>query len=412
MSLNNFSNINFPNPQINPNVNNLICNNLTVNGTQTIAGNQKITGNLEVVGTTKLDQTLQVIGNTISNSLLLPITNSALTSGVIDFNSTPTVHIFDASNGNTNIFVGSSSGSNSANMTNASISNTGVGASSLSLLTSGTSNIGVGRFSNNSSSGSNNTYVGTISGGNAVITGDHNVGIGYFSLANSTSAKDNTCIGSASGLSLLSGNNNNIMGFGSGANYIGAESNNILIGNTGTTGESAVIKIGTSGLHTTGAIPGALSLGNSSNNTEGVILLNNTSLYTPSLLNYYEESIKFTLNWTGALVITSNAFCIRIGKIVTLFFEAFSGMSGITGAALDGTASDIPARFLPSSKFSSNLVVTDSGKDKVGNIIITPSSTIAVTVLNPSVQPDGSFVNFTPSVINGMPNNYITYLSI
>lgn len=115
----------------------------------------------------------------------------------------------------------------------------------------------------NVTDGSNNTIIGN-SAGHAGISGASNTGLGNFSLnaltignQNSTfgkntllvgtSANNNTAAGYASLSGLRTGAFNTCVGVNSGSSYVGAESSNIIIGNTGTTAESHVIRIGTQG---------------------------------------------------------------------------------------------------------------------------------------------------------------------
>ena len=110
-------------------------------------------------------------------------------------------------NGNTTIGGSAGAGGQTGS------SNTSIGLGSLGLL----------------SSGSNNTAAGT-GASTAITTGSFNVSMGYGSLN-----------------SLKTGNYNIALGQEAGNAYTGSETANILIGNTGTVGESNVIRIGTQG---------------------------------------------------------------------------------------------------------------------------------------------------------------------
>jgi hypothetical protein len=147
------------------------------------------------------------------------------------------------------------------------------------------------------------------------------------------------------GVSVSTGANNTILGYSSGSNLT-SESNNILIGSAGTVAQSNNIEIGTAGLHTQGKIVGAINFGNSSNNTEGIKLNNNTASYTPTLLNFYERA-SVSINFTGSNTFTRNVLFTRIGNIVTCLIPFYADVSTATG--LIAGIAQIPARFRPSA---------------------------------------------------------------
>lgn len=157
--------------------------------------------------------------------------------------------------------------------------NTAVGVNSLGTNSSGAYNVAVGSTAlSANTTGSNNTAVGT-----AVLqantTGAYNTGLGFDNLARnalgsgntgvgyialySNLANDNTALGTAALANNTTGNNNTAVGFyalngltiGGGnigvgygaANAVTSGSYNIEIGNQGTSTDSNVIRIGTSG---------------------------------------------------------------------------------------------------------------------------------------------------------------------
>lgn len=125
-----------------------------------------------------------------------------------------------------NTIIGQSAGNGTLTGNN----NTTVGKTSLNALTSGSMNVGLGSATLvNASTASFNTSIGQNSSF-FLTTGSHNTAVGYLSLQN-----------------LVTGDNNIIVGDSAATNYTGAESSNIIIGNTGTLGESNVIRIGTQG---------------------------------------------------------------------------------------------------------------------------------------------------------------------
>ena len=103
--------------------------------------------------------------------------------------------------------------------------------SSLVSLAGGISNVGVG----------NNVL-------DSVTSSSENVAIGFNTLIGLQSGDgNNTVVGAGSATALVSGSFNTIIGDTSGNNYTTSESSNIIIDNTGTTGESNTIRIGTQG---------------------------------------------------------------------------------------------------------------------------------------------------------------------
>lgn len=110
-----------------------------------------------------------------------------------------------------------------------------------------------------------NLYLGQGSG-TASGSDSGNVGVGINSLNAVNNSTGNTSVGSGSGLRITTGNTNTILGYAvaqnlltgsgniliggstTGTSYTGAESYNICIYNTGATGESSTIRIGTHGV--------------------------------------------------------------------------------------------------------------------------------------------------------------------
>lgn len=157
--------------------------------------------------------------------------------------------------GTQNTFVGEASG-NLTLTTGSSLANVGVGALTLTGLTTGAVNTMVGNQCGQIiSTGTGNCGLGN---GSLVTlnTGIQNVAIGASTLSVATSAGANTCVGYVSGGGLLTGTNNTSLGASSGGSWTGAESNNIAIGNTGVAGDSGKIRIGTNGTHTSCIIQG------------------------------------------------------------------------------------------------------------------------------------------------------------
>ena len=111
-----------------------------------------------------------------------------------------------------------------------------VGSLAYVYLENGTTNIAIGYSS----------MVGSAINPN-LNTASYNVCIGSNNLFNVVSSGYCCAIGNNALPNLVTGSYVIALGANAGSNYVGAESNDILIGNTGTVGESNVIRIGTQG---------------------------------------------------------------------------------------------------------------------------------------------------------------------
>jgi hypothetical protein len=123
------------------------------------------------------------------------------------------------------------------------VANTGLGASNLNSITTGSGNSAIG-----------------FNAGTSLLDGINNTIVGTNAMGSSTSANTNTALGISALTGLLTGSNNTAVGSGAGSNYAGAESDNILIGNLGVLAESAVIRIGTTGTQTSAYMAGVASV--------------------------------------------------------------------------------------------------------------------------------------------------------
>lgn len=162
--------------------------------------------------------------NAAGTNFLMPTTSS--TVGQIIQNGVRVLH----SMGTENIFVGAGSG----NLTlSTSAQNTCIGVGSGASLTAATGN---------------NTFVGWHAGALDDGAGGSNTAVGHgaFAAFTGVTVARNACVGGSSLSSLTTGRRNCALGFNAGASYTGAESDNIILGglNTGTLGESNVLRIG------------------------------------------------------------------------------------------------------------------------------------------------------------------------
>jgi hypothetical protein len=170
--------------------------------------------------TTTLTATLGDITATAGN-LLLPSTNAAGTEGIIRVNGNQFIHALGISN----VFMGTGTG----NLT----LNTGFVAAT--------------------------TIIGDLAG-QAINQGSSNTSVGYGTLQALTNGGTNVAFGSNSLQNILTGSSNIALGANSGNSYTTSESNNIAIGHVGVVADSAKIRIGTTGTHTSTFIAGIASI--------------------------------------------------------------------------------------------------------------------------------------------------------
>lgn len=106
---------------------------------------------------------------------------------------------------------------------------------------------------------------------------------------------------------------------------------------------------------------GLVNVGTTANNTVGFKFNNAIANYTPTLLNYFEETTfgaTFTQSGGYSQAVTVKA--TRIGKQVTLEIPAFTATSTANATIVSGTT-DIPARFRPATENRSVAIVSNNG---------------------------------------------------
>ncbi len=179
-------------------------------------------------------------------------------------------------------------GTNALNKLTTGNNNSAQGNSALFSLTTGSQNIGVGNLSLRlTTTGSQNVAVGAGAlYGN--LTAARNVAVGHSALQNNT-ANDNTAMGWLAGygnttginnvavgngalMNSTTGNNNIALGMDAGANLT-TGTNNIDIGHMGVAGESGIIRIGTSGVHTNTFLAGTVTADVGSQNTHAAVFV-------------------------------------------------------------------------------------------------------------------------------------------
>jgi hypothetical protein len=244
----------------------------------------------------------QPVASTINSYLGVAVANAALvsagTNGAVSVYATnPTDVILDINgyfvpqSSSTTLSTALGAGALPASSTGQS--NTAIGVSALGTNSSGAFNVGIGATAlSANTTGSNNTALGTAAL-QANTTGTYNTGLGFGSLernalgnANtavgytalfSNVASSNTALGTAALANNTTGNNNTALGFfalnastiGGGnigigygaAKAVTSGSYNIEIGNQGTSTDSNVIRIGTSGQQMSTYIAGIANSG-------------------------------------------------------------------------------------------------------------------------------------------------------
>jgi len=123
--------------------------------------------------------------------------------------------------------------------------NVAVGFASLANLNTGSSNVVIGTNGLPAlSTGGNNVAVGYNVGVGSFVSGDNNVAIGYQAMAGAQSGSHNIAIGENSLAALNGGMYNICLGASGAVNYTSTESNNIVLANSGVTGDNNIIRIG------------------------------------------------------------------------------------------------------------------------------------------------------------------------
>lgn len=185
--------------------------------------------------------------------------------------------------------------------------NTAIGVSAIRGNTTGYNNTAIGVFALvNSETGFSNVATGAnalfenISGdGNVAVgesalrantTGSNNVASGNAALLNNATGHNNVAIGHDALLSNTAGNNSIAIGISAGSALTDG-SDNIAIGNSGVTGESNTIRIGTQGPQARAFIAGIRAVTTGTNNAIPVMIDGNGQLGTASSSRRYKEDI-------------------------------------------------------------------------------------------------------------------------
>lgn len=167
-----------------------------------------------------------VTGYLTTGSILLASTTVSGSQGVIAINGNSFLSAYNGTSGVGNTWLGDLAGSD---VVTSGSNNTGIGKSAAQSITSGIGNVAVGRISlNAATSGNESTALGSQSLEN-LTTGSHNVACGWQALQNSN------------------GSYNAAFGYQAGLNLTSTDSNNVYLQNTGTLGDSNIMRLGQTG---------------------------------------------------------------------------------------------------------------------------------------------------------------------
>lgn len=233
-----------------------------------------------------------------SGNFYIAPTNSAGTIGVIRLTggNQKFLHNFSSNGGALadNVFLGLDAG----NLTNSGTRNIGVGASSLSSLTTGQSNTCFGEQA-----------------GFSITSGNGNSVFGAQSLGVLTIGSQNVAIGSAVLGALVNGSNNIAIGQSAGSNLITPDSYNIYIDDGGagisTSNRIHIGRIGIANAHTTCFIGGIYGI-TPSGTTQNVIINSSGQLGSTATPPFLTWSV-ITLNQTA--VVNKGYFCNKAGTL-------------------------------------------------------------------------------------------------
>ena len=281
-----------------------------------------------------------------AGNLLIPSTTS-INQGVIYMGGSTWLHgapqISDA-----NIFLGQNSG-NFTLTAGVALANTIVGGQSARVLTTGNSNSSLGL----------NTLIG-------LTTGNSNLALGITALSD-----------------LVSGSNNIVIGTNAGNQYNTSESNNITVNAAGTSGESNIMRLGTSGS------------GTNQVNTTYIAGINGVNVGSvASVVSISGDKLGLTTITAGTnITVTPGANTITIaanaGSEVVEYVSVNHAASPYTALSTDYyisadvTAGVISIR-LPNAPSSGRVFIV---KDKVG---LAGTSNITVTTVGGAVTIDGA----------------------
>ena len=207
------------------------------------AGESITTGSFNIdIGNTgsSSDTNIIRIGSGQSQTFIAGVINGN-GGGLTNLNASQLASVGNNNGGSQNFFVGPS-----GNSTTSGSQNTADGTSALAANTSGTQNTANGfQALQSNSTGSQNTAVGM----NALVgntTGIFNTASGVGAMQSNTNGSQNVASGYQALFSNTRGSNNIALGYQAGFNNSATASFNIDIGNTGSSTDTNIVRIGTS----------------------------------------------------------------------------------------------------------------------------------------------------------------------
>ena len=188
---------------------------------------------------------------------------------------------------------------------------------------------------------SGNTFVGYGSGSSfnagQQASNKNNTGCGKNSLTALTTGSNNTVLGIGAGTSVTTGSNNTLIGLTTGVNYTSSESNNILINAPGVIAESNVLRIGLSTGAGTGQlnksfISGIRGITTANANAIPVVIDSAGQLGTAGGVSF----ISTLTGNTGGAVSSSGGNILIVGDGVTANVVGNPGLNKLTISAIGG----------------------------------------------------------------------------
>lgn len=341
------------------------------------------TGEIDILGGLNINTSGagKVVTINLDTSIALPDANAAGDEGVYYLGGNNFMHNFGVAGTSYNTFLGEEAG----NLTHASsVDSTGIGYQSLTSLTTGVANSALG-------SGS----------GKDLNTGSGNTIAGIDSLYLGTSAAVNSILGFLSFNGIVSGSHNLGLGYLSGSNCTGSDSSNIMLLNTGVTGDNNTIRIGTHGTGDGqqnkaymagiyGIAPGA---------TNGVVLIDsNHKLGSENgangevLIGGGTGSAWAALTAGPGIDITNNPNSITITNISG--GGTVTSVAGGTNINTTGTATDPIVNLNPSVTLTGSLTAGTGVTSTAGNITAAVGNIIAtggdITALGGDIRTQGA----------------------
>jgi hypothetical protein len=291
------------------------------------------------------------------------VTTAAQTfAGAKTFSSDVTVNGITIGRGTGQLASNTAVGSSALSAITSGTGNTAIGVNALKSATVGVDNVALGKDAlQANTTGSNNVGIGVVSGANNT-SGGYNVSIGKESLQRNLSGSTNVAVGPATIDQITTGNNNTVLGgfagryFGAGdSNFLTTMNNGILIGyNTRPSANSSSneIVIGTDAI---GGGNNTLTIGNTNTLTGRIF----GALSLPS-------TTSSTSSTTGALIVsggvgvakelnigsTTTSTSTTTGSIIT------AGGVGVAGTMFVGGEADFTSSSASTSTTTGALVVT------------------------------------------------------